>query len=832
MSTAADVALPAGATAAATPIQRAEDSYDGALSSFLSTRRVGPLDQAGVEEVLAQLPQLRVWPALTGKRPRGTTQLRAARHVLEWLRAHPGEGWQQRWQNSGADTGLDWLEQLTETMGTARPREKLVKGLRCLLLARVVLPSYGFLNAYRATTLLTHARAELDPDGFAQLERAGHDNGVGGYALMNGMKLLAKACLHTGKNLRELTGADLTQLRDWALDNVVRDAYYAPLAWDLLATLVPLHGPRLEPWHRLRRGQRSPAQLIDRYRLACRPVRDLLVRYLAERQQSLDHSSLISLANVLGSVFWADLEAHHPGIDSLHLPREVIVAWMQRLSQVPLRSGRTRAGTYQMDVLVNVRALYLDIAEWAIEDPSWVAWVAPCPIHRRDLAGRKKHRAAGQAKMHQRVRDRLPHLPQLADAAHQQHRRWDEVLAAARESPIDGEFTAAGNRWRRILRPGWTRRQAAHETVAARAVIATDLASGEIADVRHREEQAFWAWAIIETLRHTGIRLEELLELTELALISYRLPARAGETPTITGATSTGGEVVPLLQIVPSKNAEERLLLVSPELASVLASILTRLRRDSGGRVPLVAQWDVHERVFTPPMPYLFQRRRGPTRHATFSRGSVSRLINKTVAAAGLRDRDGDPLVFTPHDFRRMFATDAVTGGLPVHIAARLLGHHNLATTQAYLAVFQDDLVRAYRGYLQRRRELRPPAEYREPTAEEWAEFEAHFERRKLELGTCGRPYGTPCQHEHACIRCPMLRVDPSQRQRLVEILRNLADRIDEAQVHGWLGEIEGLKTSLAAGRAKLAALERARTPGATVTDLGIPLGPGQGGAR
>ncbi|MBV8540181.1 MAG: site-specific integrase [Pseudonocardiales bacterium] len=33
-----------------------------------------------------------------------------------------------------------------------------------------------------------------------------------------------------------------------------------------------------------------------------------------------------------------------------------------------------------------------------------------------------------------------------------------------------------------------------------------------------------------------------------------------------------------------------------------------------------------------------------------------------------------------------MFATDAVTGGLPVHIAARVLGHHNLATTQSYLA--------------------------------------------------------------------------------------------------------------------------------------------------
>jgi len=97
-----------------------------------------------------------------------------------------------------------------------------------------------------------------------------------------------------------------------------------------------------------------------------------------------------------------------------------------------------------------------------------------------------------------------------------------------------------------------------------------------------------------------------------------------------------------------------------------------------------------------------------------------------------------------------MFATDAVTGGLPVHIAARLLGHASLTTTQAYLAVFQDDLVRSYRSFVDARRAVRPAAEYREPTDDEWREFQQHFELRKLELGTCGRPYGTPCKHEHA----------------------------------------------------------------------------------
>ncbi|MER6016948.1 tyrosine-type recombinase/integrase [Streptomyces anulatus] len=80
----------------------------------------------------------------------------------------------------------------------------------------------------------------------------------------------------------------------------------------------------------------------------------------------------------------------------------------------------------------------------------------------------------------------------------------------------------------------------------------------------------------------------------------------------------------------------------------------------------------------------------------------------RTACRTGLPDAAGEPLRFTVHDFRRMFATEAVTGGLPVHIAARLPGHEALATTQAYLAVFQDDrttgrqddLIRSYWSFL------------------------------------------------------------------------------------------------------------------------------------
>ncbi|MFF7341971.1 hypothetical protein ACFZAT_32295 [Streptomyces sp. NPDC008163] len=69
-----------------------------------------------------------------------------------------------------------------------------------------------------------------------------------------------------------------------------------------------------------------------------------------------------------------------------------------------------------------------------------------------------------------------------------------------------------------------------------------------------------------------------------------------------------------------------------------------------------------------------------------------------------------------------------------------------------------------------------------------------------------------------------MLRIDPRQRQRLIEIIHSLNDRIREAMSNGWLGEAEALQVSLEAAGKELAALDRAATRVSTrIADLGIP---------
>ena len=63
----------------------------------------------------------------------------------------------------------------------------------------------------------------------------------------------------------------------------------------------------------------------------------------------------------------------------------------------------------------------------------------------------------------------------------------------------------------------------------------------------------------------TGIRVEELTELSHHSLVQYRTPAT--------------GQLIPLLQIPPSKTDEKRLLVISPELADVLSAVVCRIRR-------------------------------------------------------------------------------------------------------------------------------------------------------------------------------------------------------------------------------------------------------------
>jgi integrase len=794
------------ATAAAPVIRRTLSRLD-AGEQLLQRHRAGPADRLPAGAVLALLPCMPDWPSDGAHR---NLRLRGAATILDWLLAHPGEGWQDRWTVSGADRDTGWIEMLApgDTRQASTRREEHIAGLGCLLMCRVVLPSYDFLTAYRAKGLLDRVRETMRPEIFAQLDNAAAERGLSGRDRADALRVITKIVLHTGTDVDALTADDVLEIFAWGDQARPRRRAVPGLhtAWDLLSdTGAAPAGTTLRSAVRI--GQRTTAELVDNYGIRCRPVRDVLVRYLDERRPSLDYKTLAGFAGELAGTFWADIERHHPGIATLHLPEEVARAWKERARIITDADGTIRERKNIHALLTRIRSFYLDIQQWALEDPDWVPWAVPSPVRKADTQGYEKARRKTVAAMHQRVRERLPHLPALADTARRCLAEAAALLAEAAGCEPGEVFDHAGSRYRRKA-PKSDRLSARYQS--SPSVTAENLVTGQTVSLTRLEDEAFWAWAVIETLRLSGVRLEELLEITHLALVSYRLPG--------------SGEVVPLLQIVPSKSNEERLLLVDPELASVLAAVITRLRAGNDGTVPLAARYDHHERTTGPLLPHLFQRAHG-ARREVISPATVYKLINTALAAAGLKDATGQPLAYRPHDFRRCFTTAAVTGGLPVHIAARILGHKSLTTTETYMAVFQDDLIRSYRAFLDKRRAARPSEEYRDPTDQEWQEFQKHFQLRKVALGTCGRPYGPACQHEHACLRCAMLRLSPQQRPRLTEIIHNLRERITEARMNGWHGEVQGLEVSLEAAKRKLASLDRSieRNRRTGPTDLGMP---------
>ena len=259
-----------------------------------------------------------------------------------------------------------------------------------------------------------------------------------------------------------------------------------------------------------------------------------------------------------------------------------------------------------------------------------------------------------------------------------------------------------------------------------------------------------------------------------------------------------------------------------------MSAIIQRIRQP-GGSVPLVPVYDRYECTWRPASPVLFQRR-FPSECRAISDTSLREMLDEALARTGLKDlATGQPLHYTPHDFRRIFITDAVMSGLPPHIAQVIAGHKDINTTIGYKAVYPEEAIQSHLAFLARRRAQRPTDEYRVPSDEEWQEFLGHFERRKVATGICGRAFGTPCIHEHSCLRCSMHWPDPAQRSRIAEIRDNLLDRIAEAEREGWLGEIEGLKVSLAGAEDKLSQIDR-RTGHDGPVDLGttIPVGPQQ----
>ena len=287
-------------------------------------------------------------------------------------------------------------------------------------------------------------------------------------------------------------------------------------------------------------GSRPASELIDRYDLACLPVRDLLVDYLGERQPSSDYSTLQRLAYPRQAVLERPRGApsRHR---TLQLAPDVAVAWKQRV-MTRTRRPATQAGTAadrgvsppgRPHVLTAVRSFYLDIAEWADDDPP-AGCPGRCPA--RSAPARSPTSKAGRGASRGWTSGPGNACRCCPPWSAVDQRRTNATAAGCRRPaapPPGALFTAGGHTLRRSVmtkprRPAGpgprTRHRQTPRPHPRRAPRVLGLGRGR------------------GPARHRGIRIEELTELSHHSLVQYRLPGT--------------GELIPLLQIAPSKTDE------------------------------------------------------------------------------------------------------------------------------------------------------------------------------------------------------------------------------------------------------------------------------------
>ena len=179
-----------------------------------------------------------------------------------------------------------------------------------------------------------------------------------------------------------------------------------------------------------------------------------------------------------------------------------------------------------------------------------------------------------------------------------------------------------------------------------------------------------------------------------------------------------------------------------PELADVLSTIIGRIRGDARRRPAGAPPTTTTNASGNPPMPLLFQRRLGGEHRAACADGAVRTYSTTRSPTPASQTETGGPLRFTPHDFRRMFITDAIMHGMPPHIAQLVAGHRDINITMGYKAVYPEEVIHG------------PPGVHRPPPRTAPQRGIPHPHRRGM--GRVPRPLRTP-QGLHRHLR-PRLR--------------------------------------------------------------------------
>ena len=672
--------------------------------------------------------------------------LRAAEVTLDVIDGVDGDRLADRWAVFETDIWPRWQA------GRDRPPlgDRWSWGVWALVISRLVRPAWATICRVYIGRWVNRLPAD-DPlrHALEQLGAAMTTALVGSAAsLAKAVNTATRLLLACGVDqLGELTEDDMLKLAAGTKGADVLDAVLCQLG---VFDRTPLGGTA----RRFTVPRHTPRELAVVHGVP-EPFVDVVAIYLETygRRLSDAYGTLRAKARALGH-FFQYLRAEHPQVCSCAqiTPAQArgFVGYAVELARRSQRQ-RDRKGTADRTTahswLIEVRVFFADICTWATEDGSPFAGHAPAavPLTRHDLldAGFRKARQRRDAWMTSTVLDLQREIPNIRAFA---LRRWHEADQALR-------------------------------------------ANGEDIMLVEAERAAFWDWALLELLITSGLRVEEACELTTFDVLKRRLP---------------DGRLYYLLHVKPSKFGRARVVPVGDQLGRVIAEIIRHTRGFyRSAEVPPCDRRDEHEKRPLPRAPYLLQAIRHPS---TVNTNTIRGRLRWLSGQAGARHADGSPLVLTPHDCRRVFASEHLNAHTPVHVIQALLGHATIDTVMIYAKLYPTELVEEYRKVMRGLYgDVYGPDATETPTAEEWAAFTASCSLRDMGTHICALPTGEHCPRGLVCLGCnhaqPKKSAVPTFRRMLASHTRALERAREMAEPAGQIAarelEVERIRSAL-----------------------------------
>jgi integrase len=262
----------------------------------------------------------------------------------------------------------------------------------------------------------------------------------------------------------------------------------------------------------------------------------------------------------------------------------------------------------------------------------------------------------------------------------------------------------------------------------------------------------------ITVLRHTGLRMGELLDLEVDCIMDY-------------GPSGTW------LRVPLGKLHDERAV---PLDGTAIGAIEEWLAQRAPQRA-LPHQRDGRLRDFV----FVERGRRlGPTR--------IQRGLSRAVEAAGLPGPDGMPRRVVAHQLRHTWATELVNAGMSLQALMALLGHRTPEMTIRYARLSSPTLRAAYDqalGKVAPRIPVAPAGQPAIPDRVAWLSTE--MLKTRVAHGFCARELAADaCPYANVCETCPNFVTTPEFAPALEAQLHDISVLRDDAQRRGWTSEV------------------------------------------